>query len=55
MDALTFEERAFGDYSSGRYGWLLREPVLFSDSIPARGMPGLWFFESDRIGLLLKN
>jgi len=55
MDALTFEEKAFGDYSSGRYGWLLRDPVQFLEPIPARGMPGLWYFKSDRIDLLLNN
>jgi hypothetical protein len=46
MDSLTFEEKAFGDYSSGRYGWLLSDPVEFKEPIPARGMPGLWNFKN---------
>ena len=42
MNAVTLEEKAFGDYTSGRYGWLLVDPVKFVNPVPARGMPGLW-------------
>ena len=42
MNLLTLEEKAFGDYTSGRYGWLLTNPVKFIMPLPARGMPGLW-------------
>lgn len=42
MDVLAMEEKAFGDYSSGRYGWVLSDPVAFKKPILARGMPGLW-------------
>ncbi len=42
MNALTLEEKAFGDYTSGRYGWLLSDPIKFKQPITARGMPGLW-------------
>ncbi len=42
MEALTMEEKAFGDYTTGRYGWVLTDPVPFKNPIPARGMPGLW-------------
>lgn len=38
----TNQEKAFGDYSPGRYGWLLSDPVMFAEPIPARGMLGLW-------------
>ncbi len=42
INRLTLEEKAFGDYSSGRYAWVLTEPQVFLEPVPARGMPGLW-------------
>lgn len=36
------QEKAFGDYSPGRYGWLLSEPVMFNQPIPCKGSLGLW-------------
>ena len=39
---LTEQELAFGDYSPGRYGYLLSDPVVFAEPIPAKGMLGLW-------------
>lgn len=39
---LTLEEKAFGDYTKGRYAWLLRTPVPFANPIPIRGSLGLW-------------
>ncbi|MEO6583240.1 MAG: ASCH domain-containing protein [Ferruginibacter sp.] len=47
MNALTLEEKAFGDYGPGRYGWVLIDAVKFKKPIPARGMPGLWNFKND--------
>lgn len=38
----TSQERAFGDWTAGRYGWILRNPVLFDKPIPAVGKQGLW-------------
>lgn len=38
----TETEMAFGDYSPGRYGWLLANPKLFTNPIPAKGALGLW-------------
>lgn len=35
-------ERQLGDYSPGRYGWLLSNPVLFKSVIPVKGSLGLW-------------
>lgn len=35
-------ERAFGDYTPGRWVWLLREVVMLPEPIPARGALGLW-------------
>jgi hypothetical protein len=39
---LTDAERSFGDYSPGRYGWLLSNPVQFVTGIPAKGSLSLW-------------
>jgi len=38
----TPKERAFGDWTPGRFGLLLREPVLFDKPVPARGAQGFW-------------
>lgn len=35
-------ERAFGDYSPGRYAWLLADVKPLAEPIPARGALGLW-------------
>ena len=42
INRLTMEEKAFGDYTEGRYAWILNEPVIFNTPIPARGMLSLW-------------
>jgi hypothetical protein len=42
---ITKQEIAFGDYSNGRYGWMLHKPVEFKVSIPAKGSLSLWDFE----------
>jgi hypothetical protein len=39
---LTPYELSLGDYSVGRFGWLLDEAVELVDLIPARGRLGLW-------------
>lgn len=35
-------EVAFGDWSSGRYGWVIRNPILYKEPIPAVGKLSLW-------------
>lgn len=42
MNRLTMEEKAFGDYSEGRFAWILEDAVQFAVAIPARGMFNLW-------------
>jgi activating signal cointegrator 1 len=42
---LTDQERAFGDYSAGRYAWLLSNIRALPEPIPARGALGLWNYE----------
>ena len=41
----TPQERAFGDWSPGRYGWIMKEPVLFDKPVPAIGRQGFWNWE----------
>jgi len=38
----TPKERAFGDWSKGRFGWILDAPMLFKTPIPASGKQGFW-------------
>lgn len=42
---MTEQEKAFGDYSPGRYGWLLSNPIQFPVIIPAKGSLSLWEFD----------
>jgi hypothetical protein len=35
-------EEYWGDYSPGRYGWLLANPVLFPQPIPYAGSQSIW-------------
>ena len=44
LASLTMEEKAFGDYSKGRYAWLLTAPQIFDKPIPVKGTLGLWEF-----------
>ena len=38
----TPKEKAFGDYSTGRFAWLLRNPVELKMPIPFKGHQGMW-------------
>jgi hypothetical protein len=42
---LTDQERAFGDYTPGRYTWLLTNIRALEKSIPAKGALSLWEYE----------
>lgn len=44
---LTDTERAFGNYSPGRYAWLLADIRALPTPIAARGLPGLWDWEGE--------
>lgn len=43
--ALTEQERLLGDYSPGRWAWVLKNPVPFPVPIQARGKQGWWNWE----------
>ena len=45
VNTLTPLERALGDFSPGRFAWVLRNPVMFEKPIPARGQQGWWNWE----------
>lgn len=42
---LTDQERAFGDYTPGRYAWLLANVRPLPTPIPAKGALSLWDWE----------
>ena len=44
-DAISEQELAFGNYTTGRYAWLLSNPVMFDKPIPAKGQLGIWNYE----------
>lgn len=39
---ITDRERAFGDFTVGRYAWLLADVIALEKPIPTRGALGLW-------------
>lgn len=41
-DFLSDQEKAFGDYTPGRFMWVLEEMVKLKRPIPAKGGLGLW-------------
>lgn len=43
---LTEQERAFGDYTIGRYGLFLANVKILPEPIPAKGALGLWNWEA---------
>ena len=45
VDSLTPQERALGDYSPGRWAWVMKNPVMFDTPIPAKGKQGWWNWE----------
>ena len=42
VDSLDDRERLLGDYSPGRFAWVLENPVMFDEPFPARGKQGWW-------------
>jgi hypothetical protein len=43
---LTDQERAFGDYTPGRFAWLLANVKALPAPIPAKGALGLWTWDA---------
>lgn len=42
LPGLIAREKKFGDYTDGRFGWMLKDPVMFSRPVLARGSLGFW-------------
>jgi hypothetical protein len=40
--AITAQERAFGNFAPGRFGWLIEDVVALEEPIAVRGYPALW-------------
>ena len=49
MHTLTERERALGDYTPGRWAWVLKNPVMFDIPIPASGKQGWWNWDGGGI------
>src|SRR5215213_7752316 len=47
INQLSLEERAFGDYTNGRYVWVLEEAAQFERPVPIRGTLGLWEYSGE--------
>lgn len=48
-------ERAFGDFSPGRYGWFLEDVHRFEFPVSAKGALGLWEWEASLANLELNG
>lgn len=46
-DKLTEREEALGDYSPGRFAWVLQNPEMFDTPIPERGNQGWWNWDGE--------
>ncbi|HEX8564106.1 MAG TPA: hypothetical protein VF648_00460 [Pyrinomonadaceae bacterium] len=42
LSKISEKERAFGDYSPGRFVWLFSNPVELKEPIPFKGQQGMW-------------
>jgi hypothetical protein len=42
LEPLSERERAFGDYTPGRYAWILEDVKPLPEPIPAKGALSLW-------------
>lgn len=47
-DTLSHNERAYGDYGDGRYGWVFENVRVFPTPIPMKGQQGLFDFDMDK-------
>ncbi len=53
IDRLTMEEKAFGDYSEGRYAWILEDHKQFYKPIPARGTLSIWEYPDENLNEMM--
>jgi hypothetical protein len=50
LPTLTERERLLGDYSPGRFAWVLKDPIMFDKPIPATGKQGWWNWDENSQG-----
>lgn len=48
LDRLTREEKAFGDYTEGRYAWILEDPKPYKP-VPSRGTLSIWEYPDENL------
>lgn len=48
LSGLTWFESSFGDYSPGRWAWVLDDIQPLAHPVPARGALGLWSWKEER-------
>ena len=46
---LDYDELMLGDYTLGRYAWVLKNAKMFPEPIPAKGRQGLWNWNHNQI------
>lgn len=51
----SWTERTMGDYSLGRYGWVLENVRPLIEPIPMRGFQGLWNLDADVTAGILRR
>jgi hypothetical protein len=44
-ESLSDQERAFGNYASGRYAWQFEGVRPFAEPLPYRGQQGMWTWD----------
>lgn len=49
MDIPALPERAFGDFSFGRYMWFLENIRMLPETVPVKGALGLWELDDELI------
>lgn len=49
INRLTMEEKAFGDYSAGRFAWILEDHKQYDKPIPARGTLSIWEYADENL------
>jgi hypothetical protein len=53
---MTDQEALFGDYTAGRFAWLLEDMRPFKQPVPAKGALGLWQWEPGcTVGYLIEQ
>lgn len=45
-ESLTANEQDFGDYTPGRFAWILKDVKPLAKPIPAKGSLGLWHWDN---------